>query len=74
MLVGLLKCPKDRLESEWHPRVPWPRYSRKLTFWHSRPHPYSYWLEFWTEASIQDLSEGVDLWPKLSNPEVTGEK
>jgi len=27
MFVGLLKRPKSRLESEWHPRVPWPRYS-----------------------------------------------
>jgi len=25
-------------------------------------------------ASIQGLSEGVDLWPKLSNPELSGEK
>ena len=24
----------------------------------------------WDEASVQGLSEGVDLWPKLSNPEV----
>ena len=40
--VELLKCLKSRLESEWHPRVPWPRYSRKLTFQHSRPHPLSY--------------------------------
>jgi len=31
MFVGLLKHPQSRLESEWHPRVPWPRYSRKLT-------------------------------------------
>ena len=27
-----------------------------------------------TLASIQDLSKGVDLWPKLSNPEVSREK
>jgi len=32
MFVGLLKHPKNRLESEQHPRVPWSRYSRKLTF------------------------------------------
>ena len=38
--VGLLKRPKSRLESEQHPRVPWPRYSRKLTFQHSRPRPF----------------------------------
>jgi len=23
--VGLLKCPKDRLEDEWHCRFPWSR-------------------------------------------------
>jgi len=40
MFVGLLKRLKSRLESEWHPRVPWPRYSRKLTFQHSRPRPF----------------------------------
>jgi len=28
MFVGLLKCPKSRLESELHPRVPWPRYCK----------------------------------------------
>jgi len=32
MFVGLLKCPKSRLESERHPRVPWPRYSKKVDF------------------------------------------
>jgi len=24
MFVGLLKHPKGSIESEWHPRVPWP--------------------------------------------------
>ena len=46
--MGLLKFLKSRLESEWHPRVPWPRYSRELTFQHSWPHPFSCKLEFWT--------------------------
>jgi len=27
--VGLLQCRKGRLR-EWHQRVPWPRYSRRL--------------------------------------------
>ena len=31
-----------------HRTVPWPRYSRKLTFGHSRPHPFLYQLEFLT--------------------------
>ena len=35
MFVGLLKLLKSRLESEWYSRVPWQRYSRKLTFQHS---------------------------------------
>jgi len=61
MFVRLLKHPKSRLDSERHPRVPWPRYSRKLTFQHSRPTDF-----------CAGLSEGVDLWSKLSNPEVTG--
>ena len=39
--VGLLKHPKNRLERKRHPRVPWPRYSRKLTICHSRPRPFS---------------------------------
>jgi len=30
--VGLLKCPKASLEVAWYPRVPWPRYSRKVSF------------------------------------------
>jgi len=34
MSVGLLKCPNGSLESVQHPSIPWPRYSRKLTFWH----------------------------------------
>jgi len=34
VFVGVLKRPKSRLESERHPKVPWPRYSRKWTFWH----------------------------------------
>jgi len=25
MFVGLLKCPKSRLESEQYPKVPWPK-------------------------------------------------
>ena len=37
MVVELLKCPKG-LESELHPRVPWPRYSTELAFWHSTYH------------------------------------
>jgi len=41
VFVGLLKGPKSRLESGWHPRVPWPRYSGKLIFQHSRPRPFS---------------------------------
>jgi len=28
------------------PRVSWPRYSRRLTFEHSSPHPFLCWLEF----------------------------
>jgi len=30
VFVGLLKCPKASLEVAWDPRVPRPRYSRKL--------------------------------------------
>jgi len=41
MCVGLLNHLKSRLESEQHPSVSWPRYSRKLTFRHSRPCPFS---------------------------------
>ena len=33
------EVPEGRLGSEWYPRVPWPRYSRKLTFRYSRPRP-----------------------------------
>ena len=29
MFVGLLKWPKNSLESEQHPTAPWPRYSRQ---------------------------------------------
>ena len=32
MFGGLLKCPKASVEVAWDPRLPWPRYSRKLTF------------------------------------------
>jgi len=42
MFVVLLKSLKSRLESEWHPKVPLPRYSRKMTFQHSRPCPFSF--------------------------------
>jgi len=35
MFVGLLKCPKAIVEVAWDPRLPWPRFSRKLTFQHS---------------------------------------
>ena len=31
-----------KLESEQHPRVPWPRYSTKLIFQLSRPFPFLY--------------------------------
>ena len=31
MFVGLLKWPKNSLESEQHPTAPWPRYSRELS-------------------------------------------
>ena len=39
MFVGLLKWPKNSLESEQHPTAPWLRYSRELTFRHYRPGP-----------------------------------
>ena len=42
--VRLLRHLKSRLESECHPRVPWPRYSRKLSFQHSKPHPFIFVL------------------------------
>ena len=35
--------PKSRMDSEWHPKVPWQRYSQKLTSQHSRPHPFLCW-------------------------------
>ena len=40
MFVGLLKWPKNSLESEQPPTAPWPRYSRELTFRHYRPRPF----------------------------------
>jgi len=61
------EVPKNSLESEWHPIVPWPRYSRKLSSYIIRPCPFcGSWnlysgLHWWEE----------DLWPKLSNLEVS---
>jgi len=43
------------LESEWHPRG-----TRKLTFRHYRPCPFSYKLQF---QVVGPEVKGVDLWP-----------
>jgi len=38
-VCGAAEVPEE-LESEQHSSVSWPRYFRKLTFQHSRPHPF----------------------------------
>ena len=63
MFIGLLKCPKSSLESEWHPTVP----SRGTL--ESRPFG-SIGPPIFMEAEICVH----DLYPKLSNLEVTVEK
>ena len=70
-VVGLLKRPKSRLESEWHPQVPRPRYTlESWPFSILGPRPFSCYLEFWTGLNPR---LGVDLCPKLSNPEMSRE-
>ena len=72
-LAALSSChfgkKKSSLTSKGQPghlRAPWPRYSRKLTFWNYRPRPIICQLEFWI---VGFSPGGVDLWPKLSNLE-----
>jgi len=75
-VCGAAEVPKSRLESEQHQRVPWPMYSRKLTFRHSRPCPFfmiARVLNNRLQSRVSEL-EGVDFWPKLSNLEVAEKK
>ena len=53
MFVGLLKWPKNSLESEQPPTAPWPRYSRELTFRHYRP------AHFRVRANLAGLVAGL---------------
>jgi len=73
--MGLLKCPKGRLEDEWQGRFHSPRYSRKLTFWHCRLCPlFALDLILCVLAAVKPERQGVHLWPELYNFEVNGKK